>query len=135
MKSQTKILATVLAVALAAGTMSVPASAATDNKKPTIAAIVPAMAGPAILGATIAGPSSTLHTFTIFKKFQFYKWQDWGWYKVKALKYHGFDVHKKFYGHKVKVYASKEKYKVTHKGSNQGKFVVGCVMGSALGAI
>lgn len=125
-----RILATVLAAALAVGTMSVSAFA-DSHKKPTGVGILPAFAGPAILGTTISGPS--LHTFTIFKKFHFYKWQSWGWNKVNYLKYKGFDVHKRFYGKKVKVYAKKDK--TVSRSSNRGAYVVGCVMGSALGAI
>jgi hypothetical protein len=126
-----KIVATVLAAALAASTVSVPAYATTDNKNKTGVGILPALAGPAFLAHSISG----LHTshWTVVKNFKFYKWQNWGWQKVNYLKYQGYDVTKKVYGHKVKVHA--EKHKHSTRGSDQGAYIVGCIMGSALGAI
>ena len=128
-----KIIATVLAAALAVGTIAVPASAASDSNKPktTGLGILPALAGPAALGAGISGPS--VNIFTLHKSFYFKPWQSWGWQKIHYLKEHNWTVYKKFYGYKVKVHAKK-----TIRDTNtsaRGQFVVGCIMGSALGAI
>jgi hypothetical protein len=126
-----KIVATLLAAALAVSTVVVPASAASDDKKPvTGLGILPALAGPLAAGALV-GPSTTHLTWTKF--FKFYPSQKWGWYKIKYLKYTGWDVNKYYKYGKVKVHAKKTTS--SHNKSNMGKAVVGCVMGSALGAI
>jgi hypothetical protein len=128
-----KIIATVLAAALAVGTITVPASAASDSNKPktTGLGILPALAGPVALGAGISGPS--INIFTLHKSFYFKVWQNWGWQKIHYLKAHDWTVYKKVYGYKVKVHAKK---KIPDTNSSaQGQFVVGCIMGSALGAI
>jgi hypothetical protein len=129
-----KIIATVLAAVLAVGTISLPASAASDDNKPKVTGlgILPALAGPAIIAGTVSGPS--LHAWTAHQYFKFYKW-DWaGWKKVYHLKTHGWDVYKKVHGYKVKVYAKKDKI-ASSGDSSKGAYIVGCIMGSALGAI
>jgi hypothetical protein len=90
--------------------------------------ILPAVAGP-IGAAAYVGTTST----TLTKSFHFWKWQSWGWKKVHYLKNAGWDVDitKKYYGKKIKVHADK-----TNKNNlKMGKAVVGCIFGSALGAI
>jgi len=126
-----KIVSTVLAAALAASTIIVPASAASDDNKPKGLGILPILAGPAIIAGTMSGPS--LHTWTAHQYFKFYKWDYSGWQKVYNLKSSGWDVYKKVHGYKVKVHAHKQKH--DFRSSNQGKFFVACIMGSALGAI
>jgi hypothetical protein len=128
------IVATVLAAALAVISMSVPASAASDEKKQAVTGlgILPAIAGPAAIFAGMNGPAINTFTFTKFYKFKF--WDIWGWKKTFYLHKTGWDLDiDKCYRTKVCVHAEKEKH--TFDGSNRGKLVVGCIMGSALGAI
>jgi hypothetical protein len=126
-----RIIATALVAAIAASSISLPAFA--DNKKPTIGAIVPALAGPLAVAASI--PSTTTHPFFIVKDFHFKIWQKWGWQKLHYLKDAGFRVTKTIYKHKiVKVHAVKKGH-YSRTNSTQGQAIVGCVMGSALGAI
>jgi hypothetical protein len=128
-----KLIATVLAAVLAASTIIVPASAASNDNKPkaTGFGILPALAGPIAIGTGMSGPS--LSTWTAHKYFKFWKWDYHGWQKVHYLKEHGWYVHKKIHYGKVKVYAKKDQH--NFRGSDQGKFMVACIMGSALGAI
>ncbi|MCC6947780.1 MAG: hypothetical protein IT539_08440 [Bradyrhizobiaceae bacterium] len=127
MKSTSKIVATVLATAIAASTISLPAFAH-DPQNYKGPGILPLVAGP-VATAALVGSSST----TLVKNFHFWKWQSWGWNKVHYLKSTGWDVSKdfKFHGKKVKVHAEK----TTKSHSNMGKAVVGCIIGSAAGAI
>jgi hypothetical protein len=118
-----KIVATVLAAIIAASAFIVPASAASSDEKKQVTGlgIFPILAGP--VGAAALFPTtSTLHwatTKTLYYKFSFYTWK---WYEVPYC--HGYGCHKKY----VKV-------KHQSKSSSVGKAVVGCIMGSALGAI
>jgi hypothetical protein len=131
MKSQSKIVATVVAAAIAASTISLPAFA--DTKKPTGAAMVPALGTPAILGATI--PAVNKIPYVLVQDFKFKIWQGWGWDKIRYLKHLGYHVEKDiFYKKFVKVHAVK-KGNIQRTNSSQGYAVVGCIMGSALGAI
>ncbi|HSL79924.1 MAG TPA: hypothetical protein VK877_09705, partial [Pseudolabrys sp.] len=118
----------------AASTISLPASAAQNDEKKQVAGfgILGGVAGPA---AIFAGTSSGIgiNSITLVKNFKFYWWQDWGWHKVHYLKTHGWTVEKDFHYGKVKVHAEKQQH--TPRSSNQGKLVVGCIMGSAFGAI
>jgi hypothetical protein len=125
MKSFSKVLGTVLAVALAISSISVPAFAH-DPQKHKGPGILPLLAGPVIAGSAVGTSSST-----IVKAFKFKKWQGWGWKKVHYLKNAGYDVTINKYGKKVKVRATK----TSKSHSNMGKAVVGCIMGSAFGAI
>jgi len=120
-----KIVATVLAAALAASIFSVPASAASDEKKQAVTGLG-ILAGPAA-AAALFPTTSTLTWFTT--KFVGYKWVFAGW-QWKWIPHHGWVKFPKF--DKVPQYK-----KVAHqnKSSNVGKAVVGCIMGSALGAI
>ena len=125
MKSLSKLFTATVAAALIAGTFAGSASAQSNNPRTGIA---PALLAPVGLAAFI-GTSST----TLTKSFGFWKWQGWGWNKVHYLKNAGWnvDITKKYYGKKIKVHADK-----THKSKlNTGKAVVGCIMGSAFGAI
>ena len=128
-----KIIATVLAAVLAASTIIVPASAASDDNKPkaTGFGILPAVAGPIAIGTGMSG--TNLVTWTGHKYFKFYKWQDWGWNKVHYLKEHNWTVYKKFHGYKVKVHAKKDFHDFSD--GQRGQFMVACIMGSAVGAI
>ena len=126
-----KIIATVLAAVLAVGTISLPASAASDDNKPKGLGILPALAGPLAIGTGMSG--SSISTWTSHKYFKFYKWDYSGWNKVHYLKDHNWTVYKKVHGYKVKVHAKKNFHDVSD--SARGQFVVGCIMGSALGAI
>ena len=137
MKSFNKTLGAVLAAAFAASMIVAPASASSsDNRGTHGVGIFPALLGP--VGAAAAfGPTTTTAVWhsTLNKKLFFYKYNKYGWYKVKKLYKAGYDL--KFYkkGKFVKVKGSK---KVRHSRSNKsinGKAVVGCIMGSALGAI
>jgi hypothetical protein len=134
MKSR-MIIATVLAAALAVISISVPASAAGSNeKKQTVTGlgILPAVAGPAAIFAGLNGPAINTFTFTKYFKFKF--WDVWGWKKTIYLHKAGWELDiDKCYRTKVCVHAEKKKH--TFDGSNRGKLVVGCIMGSALGAI
>ena len=126
-----KFVTAVVAATVAVGTLSVPAYANTQQKSPvTGLGILPILAGP-IGAAALVGPSSTY--FTQVKYFKFYKWQSWGWNKIHYLKDTGWQVEKKFHYNKVKVHA--ERTSEQRSTANQGKAVVGCIMGSALGAI
>ena len=98
-----KIIATVLAAVLAVGTISLPASAASDDNKPKGLGILPALAGPLAIGTGMSGPS--ISTWTSHKYFKFYKWDYSGWNKVHYLKDHDWTVYKKVHGYKVKVHA------------------------------
>jgi hypothetical protein len=122
------VVATVFAAALAVSTMSVSASAnSSDNKK---LGILPVLAGPVAVAGLVG--TSTNH-LTLTKFFKFYPSQKWGWYKIKYLKYTGWEVDKYYKHGKIKVHA--EKTQTSKNRMTQGKAVVGCVMGSALGAI
>jgi hypothetical protein len=122
------VVATVFAAALAVSTMNVSASAnSSDNKK---LGILPALLGPVAVAGLVG--TSTNH-LTLTKFFKFYPGEKWGWYKIKYLKYHGWDVDKYYKHGKIKVHAKKTQTSTDRM--TQGKAVVGCVMGSALGAI
>jgi hypothetical protein len=123
-----KIVLTVLAAVLAASTLIVPASAADDRKPVTGLGIFPALASPFAL-AGILGP--TTQTTTVTKFFKFYPNQKWGWYKIKYLKANGWEVDKYYKHRKIKVHAKHE----TKSKNIHGKAIVGCIMGSAFGAI
>jgi hypothetical protein len=128
-----KFVATVLAAALAISTFTGSAFAASEDNKPKVTGlgILPALATPAIIGATTSG--AAFQHWTAHQYFKFYKWDYSGWQKVYNLKTSGWDVYKKVNGYKVKVHAKKEQ--TSSRGSSQGKAVVACIMGSALGAI
>jgi hypothetical protein len=130
MKYRSKFVATALAAAFAACMLAAPASANSDKKPTTGVGILPALAGPVGV-AGLVGTSTNHLTFTKF--FKFYPSQKWGWYKIKYLKYHGWDVDKYYKHGKIKVHAKKTQTSTNRM--TQGKAVVGCVMGSALGAI
>src|SRR5688572_695566 len=104
MKSRSKILATVVAAAIAASTISVPAFA--DNKKPTTAALFPALAGPVGVAAGISATKDV--PYLIVKDFYFKIWDKYGWQQLKHLQKLGFRISKDIYHHKiVKVHAVK----------------------------
>jgi hypothetical protein len=129
MRLHSKLIAAALAVVMAVGTMSAPASAQQSQQQQRQGVgIFPLIAGPVGLAALV-GPSTTVLT----KNFAFWKWQYGGWYKVAKLHHAGWDIDitKKFYGKKIKVHAEK---KTTSK-SAMGKAVVGCIFGSALATI
>jgi hypothetical protein len=122
------VVATVFAAALAVSTMTVSASAnSSDNKK---LGILPALAGPVGVAALVG---TTTSTTTLAKYFHFKIWESWGWKKIYYLKHSGWDVDKYIHRYKVKVHAKKTQTSTNRM--TQGKAVVGCVMGSALGAI
>ena len=133
-----KILGTVLVAAFAASMIVSPASAHNPNQKGPISSIFPALLGP-VAAAAAVGTSTTTATWTTMftKKLFFHKYNFHAWKKVFHLKKAGFDldIYKKH--HYVKVKATKTKHHASTSKSKLklGKTVVGCVMGSALGAI
>jgi hypothetical protein len=129
MKYRSKFVATALAAAFAACMLAAPASANSD-KKPTGVGILPALAGPVGVAALVG---TTTSTTTLAKYFHFKIWDSWGWKKIYYLKHSGWDVDKYIHRYKVKVHAKKTQTSTNRM--TQGKAVVGCVMGSALGAI
>jgi hypothetical protein len=116
-----KIVATVLAAAFAASMIIVPASAASSDQKKQVTGlgIFPILAGP--VGAAALFPTTSTLAWTTTKTLYF-KWTWWGWKPVDYC--HGYGCHKKY-------------VKVQHENKTKsvGKAVVGCIMGSALGAI
>jgi len=120
-----KFITTALAAIIAASSMSMPASAQQQQRS----GILPLLAGPVALGAGIGASTTTLTWFTTqvaWKKIWVSgKWVKFGW-KWKYI-----PGHKKYVMTKVKVPHSEQ----TRSNSAQGKGIVGCIFGSALGAI
>jgi hypothetical protein len=116
-----KILGTVLAAAFAASMIVSPASAHNPNQKGPISSIFPALLGPVAAAAAVGTTTTTFFT-TKFAGWKFagwkWKWTRWGWKKIPKFE----PKYKKIQ------HSSKSR-------SSQGKAVVACVMGSALGAI
>jgi hypothetical protein len=123
-----KFVATVLAAVIA--TFSVTVSASANDQQQRGVGILPFLAGPVAAGALV-GTSTTNWSHELW--FKFYKNQGWGWKKIHALKNAGYDVTKYYKHGKIKVHA--EKHRSWKSSSAQGKVIVGCIMGSALGAI
>lgn len=120
-----------MAVAISTMTVSAFAHDPQNYKGP---GILPALAGPAA-AAAIVGTSTSAWSTVFTKKFFFYKYNPYGWKKVFYLKKAGFDIdlYKK---HKfVKVEATKTEHHTSESKSDMGKAIVGCVMGSAFGAM
>jgi len=158
MKSSNKILATVLATAIAASTISVPAFAHNpqNHQGP---GIVPLIAGPIGAGALAGTSTTTFSWFTTQSVFSHFQWNFTGfkpvfagfkhvpsgfkWVKVshKWIKVPTFKKVPIF--KKVPTFNKVAKYKdvkVKHTSSsksraNMGKAVIGCLVGSAFGAI
>jgi hypothetical protein len=134
-----KIIGTVLVAAFAASMIVAPASAHNPNQKGPVTSIFPALLGP--LGfATLIGPgtSTALATKALTFKFWHFKWigayhdlTQAGWNVSKDI------IWKDFHGHKIpkKVKLNASKQVSTKSKLKIGKTVVGCVMGSAFGAI
>jgi hypothetical protein len=133
MRINVKVAATIVAAALAVTPISVPAFA-DDQQKPTGLGIFGALVGPAAIAATTTG--AHWHHLFLAKKFYFPKTY-WGWKKAiwtkHVLQYKGWEVDKYVGRYKIKLKATKESH--SHHSGNQGKFVVACIMGSAVGAI
>jgi hypothetical protein len=123
-----KFVATMLAAVIA--TFSVTVSASANNQQQRGLGILPFLAGPVAAGALV-GPTTTNWSHEVF--FKFYKNQSWGWNKIHSLKNAGYDVTKYYKHGKIKVHA--EKKASWKSNSSMGKAVVGCIFGSALGAI
>jgi hypothetical protein len=139
---KSKVVATVLAAALAVSSISVPAYADDNQKKhQAVYGVFGALAGPIGIAAAIGGSSFTQLKWVIWKKvFINLYYPKPGLYKLAKLYHHGFkikDIDLVRYGDKkyVKVKLAKKKYAVDKHKSAQGKFIVACIMGSALGAI
>lgn len=134
-----RILGAVLAAALAASTVATPASAqSTDDQRPNIG-IFSALFAPIAAGALVGtGTSTALLTKTLTFKFWKFKWigayhhlSHTGWNVSKDIIWK--DVGRYSIPKKVKLHANKQ---VSTKSKlNIGKAVVGCIMGSAFGAI
>jgi hypothetical protein len=134
-----KIIGTVLAAAFAASLIVSPASAHNPNQRGPVTSIFPALFGP-VGAAALAGPVTTTATWTtMFTKNYFFKYYEWpkALHKASWLKKHGFKLDVDFKKHGVKIEGTKTKHHAkAHKSKLKiGKAVVGCVMGSALGAI
>jgi hypothetical protein len=131
-----KILGAAVVATLAMSVVATSASAHNpQNYKGT--GVLPVLAGP-VAAAALFPSFSTLHwTSTLYQK-HFYKWSLQN--IVKATK-HGLELHKT--GFKVDVDIKKSGIKIEGKkdvkhsksSKNVGKAVVGCIFGSALGAI
>jgi len=122
-----KLIATAVAAAIAASSVSMPAAAQQQQQQQRVG-IFPLLAGPIGLAAAVGTTSTTTTWFTSqwFSKHIFV-----GFKKVWTP--HGFKKIPKF----KKVYFKK---KIPHSQSSksssaQGKAIVGCIFGSALGAI
>jgi hypothetical protein len=126
MRLHSKIIATAIAVAMAVGTMAAPASAQQNQQRQSI---LPTALGP--IGAAWLFPSTNTFHWTTTKSFwikvpKFPKYSTMQSYSSK-----GFSFKKP--KHKwVKINKTKHHSRTS---SNVGKAVVGCIFGSALGAI
>lgn len=132
MKSFSKVLGTVLAAALAISSISVPAFAH-DPQKHKGPGILPLLAGPIAAGAAVGTSTKTVTWFTM-KTVPTKTWVNGYWTKVKIGRHWYPKYIKGHWQHGTK------DVKVKHTGSsksrsNMGKAVVGCIMGSAFGAI
>jgi hypothetical protein len=133
-----KFYGAVLAAALAASMIVTPASADSSQPKGPTASIVPAIAGP-IAAATLFSTTQTLNwTTTLYQKY-FYNWSLKNVIQAtkQGLELHkqGWEVHVDIKRQGIKIKAEKDvKHSRSSKNIN-GKIVVGCIMGSALGAI
>jgi hypothetical protein len=116
------------ALVAALATFSAMPAAAQNNQNQPLGGILPLVAGPIGAAAIVGTTTNVAH-----KSFSFWKWQGYGWGKVHHLKQTGWDIDitKKFNGKKIKVHAER---KTTSK-TDMGKAVVGCIFGSAVGAI
>jgi hypothetical protein len=120
MRLHSKIIATAIAVAMTVGTMAAPASAQQNQQRQSI---LPTAVSPLIAGWLF--PTTNTFHWTTTKSF---------WFKVPVKKYPTMQsrfVHQKKYKW-VKVNKTKHHSRTS---SNVGKAVVGCIFGSALGAI
>jgi hypothetical protein len=124
-----KILGTVLAAAFAASMIVSPASAHNPNQKGPISSIFPALLGPVAAASAIGTSSTVASWFTT--KFIGWKWvytgHKWVW------THHGWKWQAQY--DKVKNFKQIKHSKTYKSKLKVGKVVVGCVMGSALGAI
>jgi hypothetical protein len=126
MKASMKAMALVIATAVAATSMATTVSAQQQQQR---SSIIPLVAGPVALGAGIGATTSTFGWFTT--KLAWNKiWIPGKWVKV-GWKWKYIPGHKKYVLQKVKVHHSQ----TNRSNSAQGKAIVGCIFGSALGAI
>jgi hypothetical protein len=132
-----KMFGAALAFAFAASMLVAPASAHSPEKPAPITSVIPSLAP--IAAATLFTTTSTLNwTTTLYQKY-FYDWSLKNVIKAvqQGLELHkqGYEVHVDIKRQGIKIKAEKD---VKHSKSNKninGKIVVGCVMGSAFGAI
>jgi hypothetical protein len=120
MRLHSKIIATAIAVAMAVGTMAAPASAQQNQQRQSI---LPTALGP--IGAAWLFPTTNTFHWTTYKHF---------WIKVPVKKYPAMQT----FSYQKPKYKYVKVKKVKHHSrtsSNVGKAVVGCIFGSALGAI
>jgi hypothetical protein len=123
-----KILGTMLAAAFAVSMIVSPASAHNPNQKGPISSIFPALLGP-VGAAALVGPTTS--TFSWMTTQWFSKKIFLGYHKIWTP--HGWKYVPKY---KTVHYKKPVKHSTSHKSKLKvGKAVVGCVMGSALGAI
>ena len=138
MKFFKKILGAAVVVALATSVVTSSASAHNPNNYKAPGGIFPALLGPVGVAAAVGSSATTATWTTSFtKKFFFHKYNFHAWKKVYHLKKAGFDldIYKKHKWVKVKATKTKHHARAGKSRSSQGKAVVACVMGSALGAI
>ena len=132
-----KIFVAMLAVAFAASMFVAPASAHSPEKKGPITSVLPALAGP--LAATLFTTTSTLNwTSTLYQKY-FYEWSLKNILHAakQGIELHkaGWEVHVDVKKQGIKIKAEKDVQRTSTRKDINGKIVVGCIMGSALGAI
>ena len=139
MRLQLKIVVAALAAIIAFGSMSAPASAQQPPQQQRQGVgIWPLFAGP--LGMAFIGSSTTTAFWStaVTKKLFFYKYNWFKWGKVYHLHKAGYDIKINKIGKKfVKVKGTKTTHHSQPDSNNmtQGKAIVGCIMGSAFGAI
>ncbi len=157
MRSNAKVIAAALATVVAASIGATSASAHNPKNYKTPGVIVPAIAGPVVAGALFPA-TSTFSWTTIATKTWTYPWAHGpgkfgfftGNYVPQGLNATGQYVHNvinpNYFGETLHIsnphqpsgtHSTSAKYKQNHSRSskNVGKAVVGCIFGSALGAI
>jgi hypothetical protein len=129
MKTLSKAAALVLATAIMASSVASTASAQQQQQQQQRVGIFPLLAGPIGLGAAV-GASTTTLTWTTLKWIPYKIWVPGKWIKI-GYKWKYIPGHKKW----VKVPKKVHHSQTNRSNSAQGKAIVGCIFGSALGAI
>jgi hypothetical protein len=154
MKSLSKLFGTVVAAALIAGTFAGQASAQSNNNTGPRTGLFGALLGPVGVAAAVGTSTSTMAWTTIATKTWTYPWKGFvggavqgvnatGQYVHNVLNPHYFNeslhldniFHQKSGVHSTSADYKQHHSKTTKSKLNQGKMIVGCIMGSAFGAI